>query len=65
MKKSNQREQDMRAEYDFSGGVRGKYAKKFQAGTNIVRIEPDLFREFPNEKSVNRALKDYLKLKKA
>ncbi len=50
----------MRAEYDFSqlkGGVRGKYYSKAKAGTNLVLIDPDLAKAFPNEESVNRALR--------
>jgi len=53
-------EDDLRPEYDLSqlkGGVRGKYYQQAKAGTNLVRIEPDLARAFPNEKSVNRALR--------
>ena len=51
---------EMRAEYDFSklkGGVRGKYYSKAQAGTNLVLIDPDLAKVFPNDESVNRALR--------
>jgi len=36
---------DLRAEYDFSkmkGGVRGKYAKQFHAGTNLILLEPEI-----------------------
>ncbi|MDH5429310.1 MAG: hypothetical protein OEZ57_16450 [Nitrospirota bacterium] len=50
----------MRAEYDFSklsGGVRGKYFSKAKAGTNLVLIDPDLVKVFPDEESVNRALR--------
>ncbi len=51
---------EMRAEYDFAqlkGGVRGKYYSKAKAGTNLVLIDPDLAKVFPNEESVNRALR--------
>jgi hypothetical protein len=44
-------------EYDFRGGVRGKYFKRYAAGNNIVVIEPDLARVFPDSLSVNRALR--------
>ena len=56
-KKSNN---ELRAEYDLSqlkGGVRGKYYKKAMAGTNLVLIEPDLAKKFPDADSVNRALR--------
>ena len=51
---------EMRAEYDFSqlkGAVRGKYHSKTKAGTNLVLIDPDLAKVFPNDESVNRALR--------
>lgn len=59
MKKNKTRVSDseMRAEYDFSRGVRGKYAKKFARGTNIVVLEPDVARIFPDSASVNKALR--------
>ncbi len=52
---------EMRHEYDFSGGVRGKYANRYAEGTNLILIEPDLAAEFPNSRSVSRALTAYLK----
>jgi hypothetical protein len=51
---------DLRKEYSLSklkGGVRGKYYRRAAAGTNLVLIEPDLARFFPDSKSVNRALR--------
>jgi len=51
---------EMRAEYDFSqlkGGVRGKYYSKAKVGTNLVLIDPDLAKVFPDGESVNRALR--------
>jgi len=58
---------EMRAEYDFSGGVRGKYAKKFALGTNIVVLDPDVAKVFKNSKEVNEILRTLtrLALKKA
>lgn len=47
----------LRKEYDFSKGVRGKYAARFAAGTNLVLIDPDLTDRFPDSESVNRALR--------
>jgi uncharacterized protein len=52
---------EMRAEYDFSGGMRGKYAKRYAEGTNLILLEPDLAAEFPDSRSVSRALRAYLK----
>jgi hypothetical protein len=51
----------MRAEYDFSGGVRGKYAERFTDGCNVIVLDPDLAGKFPTAESVNKALRVYLK----
>ncbi len=48
---------DMAPEYDFSGGVRGKYAKRYHQGSNIVVLDPDVAERFPNSEAVNRALR--------
>jgi hypothetical protein len=55
----------MRDEYDFKDGIRGKYAKKFAEGTNLVLLEPDVAREFPDSKSVNKALREVMARKSA
>lgn len=47
----------MRDEYDFSKGKRGKYAKRYARGSNVVVLEPDVARLFPDGESVNRALR--------
>ncbi len=54
----------MRDHYDFSKGVRGKYAKRYQEGTNIVVLEPDVAKEFTDAAAVNQALRDFLRAKK-
>ncbi len=48
---------DMRAEYDFSHGVRGKYAQRFGKGTNLIAIDPELRSVFPDSRAVNDALR--------
>ena len=51
---------DLRPEYDLArlkGGVRGKYYKRAVAGTDLVLLEPDVARAFPDSSSVNRALR--------
>jgi hypothetical protein len=48
---------DLRPEYDFSGGVRGKHAARYAAGTNVVVLEPDVAAAFPNSAVVNEALR--------
>lgn len=55
----------MRPEYDFAsmkGGVRGKYAKRDRAGTNLVLLDPELAAAFPTEAAVNDALRAVLKM---
>ena len=51
----------MRAEYDFSSGVRGKYAGRVVAESRVILLEPDLAKRFPDSESVSRALREYLK----
>lgn len=48
---------DMRDEYDFSNGVRGKYAAKFAEGCNVIVLDPDVADLFPDSESVNDALR--------
>jgi hypothetical protein len=45
-------------------GVRGKYAKRYREGTNIVLIDPDLHKLFPDSEAVNRALREYASKKR-
>ena len=52
----------MRKEYDFSGGVRGKYAKRYGRGSNVVVLEPDVAQLYPDAASVNRALRAIAKV---
>lgn len=47
----------MRAEYDFSGAVRGVTASRYAEGTNVVVIDPDLRDVFPDSISVNETLR--------
>jgi hypothetical protein len=60
-KGSNKRRgDDLRPEYDLArlkSGVRGKYYRRAMAGTNLVLLEPDVARVFPDSDSVNRALR--------
>jgi hypothetical protein len=48
---------DMQDKYDFSAGVRGKYARRYAAGSNIVVLAPDVAELFPDSESVNQALR--------
>ena len=55
---------EMRPEYDFSQGVRGKYAARFAEGTNLVVLAPDVAAEFPTATAVNKALREVIKSRK-
>ena len=58
---------DMRPGYDFSrmkDGIQGKYAKAFNEGSNIVRLDPDVAEVFVNDDSVNEALRYLIKIAK-
>lgn len=69
MKKANPGpETDIRAEYDFAsmkGGVRGKYARQYREGTNLVLLDPELAEAFPTDAAVNKALRALLNMTKA
>jgi hypothetical protein len=67
MKKSKQVAADTEPleEYDFRGGVRGKYADRFRSGTNLILLDPDVAASFPDARSVNEALRALLQLKQA
>ncbi len=54
-------EDERRPEYDLTGGTRGKYHKRYEAGTNLVLLEPDVAAAFPDSESVNQALRVLLK----
>lgn len=54
---TKRRSSEMKAEYDFSNGVRGKYAGRYSQGTNVVLLDPELVAAFPDSKSVNDALR--------
>jgi hypothetical protein len=63
MKKAPKRKRDeMLGEYDFSSGVRGKYAKRYAEGTNVVVLDPDVAAVFPDAQAVNDALRALVKI---
>lgn len=53
---------DLRPEYDFSAGVRGKHHQQYTAGTNVVFLDADVARAFKDSESVNQALRLLLDL---
>jgi hypothetical protein len=54
---NDERDPEMLDEYDFSGGVRGKYAGRFAKGSNVVVLDPDVAQVFKDSESVNKALR--------
>lgn len=54
---NNEQDQEMLEEYDFSDGVRGKYAARFSEGANVVVLDPDVAEIFTDSESVNQALR--------
>lgn len=48
---------EMLPEYDFRGGVRGKYADRLPSSVHLVRLSPDVAKLFPDDASVNAALR--------
>jgi hypothetical protein len=67
-KKTTEMNDELRPEYDLKSllkdGVRGKYAQPYREGTNLVLLEPDVAKAFPDEKAVNAALRLVMKLTK-
>ena len=55
----------MLPEYDFSEGVRGKYADKYRQGTNLVLLDPDVAEVFNDSKKINTLLRSLANIIKA
>ena len=55
------KEPEMRPQYDFSGGVRGKYYQRYMESSNVVVLEPDVHRRFRNSSAVNKALRSLIR----
>ncbi|MFC1660988.1 hypothetical protein ACFL3S_05980 [Gemmatimonadota bacterium] len=55
--KDQVREPELREEYDFSEGVRGKYASRFAEGSNVIVLDPDVAEVFGDARAVNEALR--------
>jgi hypothetical protein len=70
MKRRTEKQQapdELRPEYDLvklKGRVRGKYLARYKAGTNLVLLSPDVAKYFPDEKSVNTALRVLIEVAK-
>jgi len=59
MRKVHKKNQDaeMLEEYDFSSGVRGKYVRRYKKGSNVIVLDPDVAKVFPDKESVNQSLR--------
>jgi hypothetical protein len=68
IKSKDEKADELRPEYDLAvllkEGVRGKYAKRYEKGTNLVLLSPDVAKDFPNDEAVNEALRLVIQLKK-
>jgi len=53
---------EMLEEYDFSKRVRGKYAKRYAEGANVVVLDPDVAEYFPGHQSVNDSLRSLIEI---
>jgi len=60
-KSSKPARNEMRDEYDFSQGERGKYARRYAEGTNVVVLEPDVAKVFRDSKKVNASLRKLIR----
>lgn len=66
-KKIDAADDELRPNYDpalIRGGVRGKYAARYRAGTNLVLLDPDVSAAFPNAQAVNEALRLLIRISK-
>ena len=68
MKRASKHEDELRPEYDLrrllKSGTRGKYAKRYHAGTNLILLEADVRKVFRDERAVNAALRLVIQLRK-
>jgi hypothetical protein len=68
MRKASRRQDELRPEYkrsDFGSLVRGKYAQRIVEATNVVVLDPEVAKAFPNDRAVNRALRGLLRDRKS
>ena len=61
--KGNKKKNDLSllSQYDFNGGIRGKYSKRYQEGSNVIILDRDVAKVFQDKDSVNRALRALIK----
>lgn len=56
---------ELRPQYDFSNGVRGKYAARYREGSNVVVLDPDVAATFKTTQAVNDALRELMRTRGA
>jgi hypothetical protein len=63
MKKKSRKseERSMKSDYDLSRAIRGKYARRYAKGANLVLLEPDVAKVFPTSKVVNSSLRKIIR----
>ena len=64
-KKADDSEGELRPQYDFSKGIRGKYAAEYRAGSNVVVLDPDVAEVFKTSEAVNEALREVVRKRRA
>ena len=67
-KSKDEKADELRPEYDLAAllkeGIQGKYANRYEEGTNLVLLSPDVARDFPTDEAVNEALRLVIQLKR-
>jgi len=63
-KNNSEPKDEMRDNYDFSGGVRGKFYKEYMQGTNVVLLDADVAEVFHDSEAVNQALRTLITITK-
>lgn len=66
--KNDEMQDDLKPEYtkeQLGKGTRGRFYKSYQSGTNLVLLDPEVAKAFPDDKSVNEALKSLIKVAQA
>lgn len=61
----NEMKDELRSKYDFAQmerGIRGKYVERYRQGTNLVLLDPDIAQAFPDDKTVNDALRLFIQV---
>jgi hypothetical protein len=67
-KSKDEKTEDLRPQYDLrellKGGIQGKYADRYEEGTNLVLLDHDVAEAFPTDEAVNEALRLVIQLRR-